>query len=48
MSSVPGGSGENVLYAVLCGGVFAGALAYVSPFRINNKKLEFLCIAEGA
>ncbi|XP_057205626.1 protein MGARP-like [Triplophysa rosa] len=28
MSSGPGGSGENFLYAVLCGGTFAGALAY--------------------
>ncbi|XP_065130005.2 uncharacterized protein mgarpa isoform X2 [Paramisgurnus dabryanus] len=28
MSSVPGGSGENLLYVVLCGGVFAGALTY--------------------
>ncbi|XP_016409512.1 protein MGARP-like isoform X3 [Sinocyclocheilus rhinocerous] len=28
MSSVPGGSGENFLYVVLCGGAFAGGLAY--------------------
>uniref|UniRef100_A0A8C2GBP0 Protein MGARP N-terminal domain-containing protein n=1 Tax=Cyprinus carpio TaxID=7962 RepID=A0A8C2GBP0_CYPCA len=28
MSSVPGGSGENFFYVVLCGGAFAGALAY--------------------
>ncbi|XP_059371954.1 histone-lysine N-methyltransferase 2D-like isoform X3 [Carassius carassius] len=28
MSSVPGGSGENFLYVVLCGGAFAGAVAY--------------------
>ncbi|XP_072519593.1 uncharacterized protein mgarpa isoform X3 [Salminus brasiliensis] len=28
MSSVPGGSGENILYVVLCGGAFAGALTY--------------------
>ncbi|XP_070818231.1 uncharacterized protein mgarpa isoform X4 [Chaetodon auriga] len=28
MSSVPGGSGDNILYALLCGGAFAGSLAY--------------------
>ncbi|RXN26845.1 calphotin-like isoform X1 [Labeo rohita] len=28
MSSVPGGSGENLFYVVLCGGAFAGAVAY--------------------
>ncbi|XP_026112380.1 protein MGARP isoform X2 [Carassius auratus] len=28
MSSVPGGSGQNIFYVVLCGGAFAGALAY--------------------
>ncbi|XP_042594141.1 uncharacterized protein LOC122139628 isoform X3 [Cyprinus carpio] len=28
MSSGPGGSGENFLYVVLCGGAFAGAVAY--------------------
>ncbi|XP_030623260.1 protein MGARP isoform X2 [Chanos chanos] len=28
MSSVPGGSGENIVYVVLCGGAFAAALAY--------------------
>ncbi|KAF7227919.1 putative LOC107389814-like protein [Nothobranchius furzeri] len=28
MSSVPGGSGENVLYTVLCGGALVGALSY--------------------
>ncbi|KAF4094177.1 hypothetical protein AMELA_G00009940 [Ameiurus melas] len=29
MSSVPGGSGENLIYVVLCGGAFAAAGAYV-------------------
>ncbi|MEQ2196192.1 hypothetical protein XENOCAPTIV_026009, partial [Xenoophorus captivus] len=28
MSSVPGGSGENILYTVLCGGAFVAALSY--------------------
>ncbi|KAM4586344.1 uncharacterized protein mgarpa isoform 3-T3 [Fundulus diaphanus] len=28
MSSVPGGSGENILYTVLCGGALVGALSY--------------------
>ncbi|XP_036424639.1 protein MGARP isoform X3 [Colossoma macropomum] len=28
MSSVPGGTGENIVYVVLCGGAFAGAMAY--------------------
>ncbi|XP_060740935.1 protein MGARP [Tachysurus vachellii] len=28
MSSVPGGTGENLVYLVLCGGAFAGALTY--------------------
>ncbi|XP_077465641.1 uncharacterized protein mgarpa isoform X2 [Stigmatopora argus] len=28
MSSMPGGSGENIVYAVLCGGAFVGAVAY--------------------
>lgn len=31
MSSVPGGSGENIVYAVLCGGALVGAVSYVSP-----------------
>lgn len=30
MSSVPGGSGENIVYAVLCGGALVGAVSYVS------------------
>lgn len=30
MSSVPGGSGESMVYALLCGGAFVGALSYVS------------------
>lgn len=30
MSSVPGGSGENIVYTLLCGGAFVGAVAYVS------------------
>ncbi|XP_077588630.1 uncharacterized protein mgarpa isoform X2 [Stigmatopora nigra] len=28
MSSMPGGSGENIVYAVLCGGAFVGAVSY--------------------
>ncbi|XP_036933944.1 uncharacterized protein si:ch211-235e9.8 isoform X7 [Acanthopagrus latus] len=28
MSSVPGGSGENILYTLLCGGAFVGAVSY--------------------
>ncbi|XP_062856006.1 protein MGARP isoform X2 [Trichomycterus rosablanca] len=28
MSSVPGGSGENLVYVLLCGGAFAGSVAY--------------------
>ncbi|XP_069569805.1 brain acid soluble protein 1 isoform X3 [Brachyistius frenatus] len=28
MSSIPGGSGENIVYTVLCGGAFVGALSY--------------------
>ncbi|XP_064829909.1 uncharacterized protein LOC135545882 isoform X4 [Oncorhynchus masou masou] len=28
MSSVPGGTGDNIVYALLCGGAFAGAIAY--------------------
>ncbi|XP_059201916.1 protein MGARP isoform X3 [Centropristis striata] len=28
MSSVPGGSGENILYTVLCGGAFVAAVSY--------------------
>lgn len=30
MSSLPGGTGDNIIYALLCGGAFAGAVAYVS------------------
>lgn len=30
MSSVPGGSGENIVYALLCGGALVGAVSYVS------------------
>lgn len=30
MSSVPGGSGENIVYALLCSGAFVGACSYVS------------------
>lgn len=30
MSSMPGGSGENIIYAVLCGGALVGAVSYVS------------------
>ncbi|XP_038849750.1 protein MGARP-like isoform X6 [Salvelinus namaycush] len=28
MSSLPGGTGDNIIYALLCGGGFAGAVAY--------------------
>ncbi|KAK6298920.1 hypothetical protein J4Q44_G00304300 [Coregonus suidteri] len=28
MSSLPGGTGDNIIYALLCGGAFAGAVAY--------------------
>nr|XP_046261776.1 protein MGARP isoform X5 [Scatophagus argus] len=28
MSSVPGGSGENIVYVLLCGGAFVGAMSY--------------------
>ncbi|XP_032355812.1 apoptosis-inducing factor 1, mitochondrial isoform X5 [Etheostoma spectabile] len=28
MSSVPGGSGENIVYTLLCGGALVGAVAY--------------------
>ncbi|KAL6118079.1 mgarp [Pungitius sinensis] len=28
MSSTPGGSGENIVYALMCGGAFVGAVAY--------------------
>ncbi|XP_029368372.1 fibrous sheath CABYR-binding protein isoform X2 [Echeneis naucrates] len=28
MSSVPGGSGENIVYTLLCGGAFVGAVSY--------------------
>ncbi|XP_067375019.1 uncharacterized protein mgarpa isoform X5 [Channa argus] len=28
MSSIPGGSGENIVYAVLCGGAFVGAITF--------------------
>lgn len=36
MSSVPGGSGENLFYVVLCGGAFAGAVAYVSLIKTQT------------
>lgn len=36
MSSVPGGSGENIVYALLCGGAFVGAVSYVSHFAFNT------------
>lgn len=36
MSSVPGGTGENLVYLVLCGGAFAGALTYVSFFMVSG------------
>ncbi|XP_040029370.2 apoptosis-inducing factor 1, mitochondrial isoform X10 [Gasterosteus aculeatus] len=28
MSSIPGGSGENIVYALMCGGAFVGSVAY--------------------
>lgn len=37
MSSVPGGSGENIFYALLCGGASVGALSYVSEsFQVRH------------
>lgn len=37
MSSVPGGSGENIVYALLCGGAFVGAVSYVSEsFKVQS------------
>lgn len=37
MSSVPGGSGENIVYALLCGGAFVGAVSYVSEsFKMQS------------
>lgn len=44
MSSVPGGTGENIVYAVLCGGAFAGALAYVSSAVIQTF-LTVVCLS---
>ena len=40
MSSVPGGSGENILYTLLCGGAFVGAVSYVSYIVPKNKQLR--------
>lgn len=42
MSSVPGGSGENLFYSVLCVGAFAGALAYVSASLFQAYVYEYL------
>lgn len=40
MSSVPGGSGENIVYALLCGGAFVGACSYVSEsFKLKGAHL---------
>ncbi|XP_044061726.1 apoptosis-inducing factor 1, mitochondrial isoform X7 [Siniperca chuatsi] len=41
MSSVPGGSGENIVYAVLCGGAFVGALSYAySTVSTDNDRFN--------
>lgn len=40
MSSVPGGSGENLIYVVLCGGAFAAAGAYVSSSSFQACEYE--------
>ncbi|XP_024858012.1 protein MGARP isoform X5 [Kryptolebias marmoratus] len=45
MSSVPGGSGENIVYIVLCGGAMVGALSYgystvTSDHARFNKRIE--------
>ncbi|XP_036069990.1 uncharacterized protein si:ch211-235e9.8 isoform X9 [Oryzias melastigma] len=45
MSSVPGGSGENIVYSVLCGGALVGALSYAystvnSDHNRFNSRLE--------
>ncbi|XP_029296960.1 uncharacterized protein mgarpa isoform X5 [Cottoperca gobio] len=29
MSSLPGGSGDNIVYTLLCGGVFVASVSYV-------------------
>ncbi len=36
MSSVPGGSGQNLFYVFLCGGAFAGSVAYVSLIKTQT------------
>ncbi len=36
MSSVPGGSGQNILYIVLCGGALAASVAYVSLIKAQT------------
>lgn len=46
MSTVPGGSGENILYAVLCGGALVGAMSYAystlstDQIRFNERMVE--------
>ncbi|XP_010749872.1 protein MGARP isoform X6 [Larimichthys crocea] len=46
MSSVPGGSGENIVYALLCGGAFVGAVTYAvktvssDAARFNDRVAE--------
>ncbi|XP_049897877.1 protein MGARP isoform X15 [Epinephelus moara] len=43
MSSLPGGSGENIVYTLLCGGAFVGAVSYAyntvtsDSARFNNR-----------
>lgn len=55
MSSFPGGSGENIAYALLCGGAFVGAVSYVSElfqllkysstwFTLSMSDILSLCI----
>ncbi|KAG8003780.1 hypothetical protein GBF38_007754, partial [Nibea albiflora] len=40
MSSVPGGSGENIVYALLCGGAFVGAVSYAVK-TVNDDGIRF-------
>lgn len=40
MSSVPGGSGDNIALALLCGGACAGALSYVSGIVCSSSSFQ--------
>ncbi|XP_053284594.1 uncharacterized protein mgarpa isoform X4 [Pleuronectes platessa] len=37
MSSLPGGSGENILYAALCGGAFVASVSYTYMTMTGDK-----------